>query len=123
MTTPKAKPSEAGLPPLPELPKGRIVGYEGGVMEVVYSPEQVIAFAKAYALAAIAGQGDAWLPIETVPEHCAVLIFTSNRGIKIERAEYARRLLEEARLNGEDCFYTHWMHLPDDPALRAKDDK
>lgn len=57
-----------------------------------------------------------WQPIETVPEHCAVLIFTGNRGIKIERAEHARRLLEEARANGEECFYTHWMHLPDDPS-------
>lgn len=57
-----------------------------------------------------------WQPIETTPEHCAVLIFTRNRGIKIERAEHVRRLIEEAKLHGEECFYTHWMHLPDDPA-------
>lgn len=56
-----------------------------------------------------------WQPIETVPEHCAVLIFTRSRGIKIERAEHVRRLIEDAKLHCEECNYTHWMHLPDDP--------
>lgn len=77
-------------------------------------PDHSLDVGKMIGEATAAGRGG-WQPIETVPEHYAVLVFTRLRNIKIERAEYVRQLIEDAKLHAEECQYTHWTHLPNDP--------
>ena len=62
----------------------------------------------------------AWQPIETAPLS-AMPILTFNEGgrIWIETGYYVHNMLHAAKIDEEECYYTHWMPLPAAPGTQA----
>ena len=56
-----------------------------------------------------------WQPIETVPNEAMVLVFNRNGRVSLEYCREIHDLIKAANIDGDDCFYTHWMPLPDPP--------
>lgn len=135
----------AGLPPLPEP----FLEMHQEISPVVYKAwaDQM----HAYALAAIACQGDAWQPIETAPEGELVLVYAPPQSgdypddvrIKFDYicpdyegwhdhcASYEHYMaVGGSNACGPDVVctgptekapYTHWRRIPLPPAITAKD--
>lgn len=95
---------------------------------------------QAYALAAIAGQGDAWQPIETAPMYTPVRLYAQGGGFHDEDFNPSGSVEGFLSDDGNWCgaFWnaeqddwdrrdgivpTHWMPLPAPPAITAKDAK
>ncbi|WP_342617162.1 DUF551 domain-containing protein [Rhodoferax sp. GW822-FHT02A01] len=57
-----------------------------------------------------------WRPIESAPSSTEEVLCLSQSGqMKIETGHYLRNMLHSAKIDGEECFYTHWMPLPPAP--------
>jgi hypothetical protein len=57
-----------------------------------------------------------WQPIETAP-HSGAPILTYDRlnRVKVLTGHYMHNMLHSAFIDGDECFYTHWMPLPQPP--------
>jgi hypothetical protein len=67
-----------------------------------------------------------WQPIETAPHSAAPILTFNQRGrMAIETGFYVINMLHAAKIDEEECYYTHWMELPappvSDPTGQAKD--
>jgi hypothetical protein len=57
-----------------------------------------------------------WQPIETAPRSAdPILIFNGGGRIRIETGHYAHNMLHASKVDGEECYFTHWMPLPQPP--------
>lgn len=58
-----------------------------------------------------------WKSIETAPRSVKpILVVSEGRRIRIETGHYVHNMLHAAKIDGEDCYFTHWMPLPPLPA-------
>lgn len=58
----------------------------------------------------------AWQPIETAPATAdQVLLITIGGAMKLETGHYARNMLHASKVDGEECYFTHWAPLPAAP--------
>lgn len=63
---------------------------------------------------------DAWQPIESAPRSIQPLLIAKRDGrISIETGHYAHHMMYAAKVDGEDCSFTHWMPLPTHPRLEG----
>lgn len=66
------------------------------------------------------GVPDGWMPIESAPKSAdPILVVTQDRRIKIETGFYAHNLMHAAKIDAEECVFTHWMPLPPAPGAAA----
>lgn len=57
-----------------------------------------------------------WMPIETAPKsNEKVLLISLSGGIRIDTGGFAHHLINAAKVDGDECFLTHWMPLPAAP--------
>ena len=62
-------------------------------------------------------RGEGWQPIETAPrEFHLVLALTRGKQIRLEAGRYLHRVMGAAKIDGDECYYTHWAAVPDLPA-------
>jgi hypothetical protein len=57
-----------------------------------------------------------WQQIETAPKSKErVLVISQSGTISVETGHYAHNMLHAAKIDGDECHYTHWMPLPAAP--------
>jgi hypothetical protein len=57
-----------------------------------------------------------WRPIETAPRSVQpILVLKEGRRMAIETGHYAHNMMHAAKVDGEECGFTHWMPLPAAP--------
>lgn len=57
-----------------------------------------------------------WRPIETAPRSVQpILVLKEGRRMAIETGHYAHNMMHAAKVDGEECYFTHWMPLPAAP--------
>lgn len=58
-----------------------------------------------------------WQPIETAPRSAEPILTIKQGGrIAIETGHYLHNMMHAAKVDGEECNYTHWMPLPAAPS-------
>ena len=58
-----------------------------------------------------------WQTIETAPQSAdPILVLKQSGVIAIETGHYAHNMMHAAKVDGEACYFTHWMPLPKPPA-------
>lgn len=58
-----------------------------------------------------------WQPIETAPQSPEpILILNQSGRMAIETGHFACNMLAAAKIDGDECYFTHWMPLPKPPA-------
>lgn len=63
---------------------------------------------------------EAWQPIETAPkDRTEILCLNSTGRIRIETGTFMHHLLDAAKVDEEECYFTHWAPLPALPAVQA----
>jgi hypothetical protein len=62
-----------------------------------------------------------WQPIETAPRsRDEVLLISQEGNIRIGTGTYAHHMMNAAKIDAEECLFTHWMHLPPAPGAKEK---
>lgn len=73
------------------------------------------------ARATLSTRVEGWMPIESAPHSADPILVISQSGrISIETGYYAHNMLHAAKVDGEECFYTHWHALPTPPSISHK---
>lgn len=64
---------------------------------------------------------EAWRPIETVPNDTEEILCLNRSGrVRIEMGRFVHHFINAAKVDEEECYYTHWQPLPPPPtAARA----
>lgn len=65
---------------------------------------------------------EGWRPIATAPRSIQpLLVYNENGRHSIETGHYVHNMMHAAKIDGEGCFYTHWMPLPAPPQSSHKE--
>lgn len=56
------------------------------------------------------------MPIESAPKSTSdILLISRNGNFRIETGGFAHHMIDAAKVDGDECLFTHWMPLPPPP--------